>query len=369
MPFPRVYLDHCASSPLKPVVRAALAGALELAGNPSSVHGHGRAVRKALEDARAQVAAPLGVHPDRVVFTSGATEANALALTGFPGRRIAVSAIEHDSVLANAPDAARLPVDGDGVLRLDALKAFLTQGGPALVSVMAVNNETGVIQPVAEVARLVRAAGGMFHVDAVQAAGRMPLSMADMGADLMTLSAHKIGGPAGAGALVLAEDLEPQALLRGGGQERRRRAGTENVIGQIGFAAAMAALDDGENARLRGWRDRLETRIREAVPDARIAGTGAGRVGAISCVVLPGVPGETQVMALDLAGFAVSSGAACSSGKVKPSHVLTAMGEDAATAAQAIRVSLGWPTAAGDVERFAEAWISMAGRLRGGRPA
>lgn len=365
MPRPTVYLDHCASSPLKPAVRAALAGAMELCGNPSSVHGHGRAVRKAMEDARAMIAGLAGAYPDRVVFTSGATEANALALTGFPGRRIAVSAVEHDSVLSNAPGAVRLPVSADGVVRLDALEEFLRGGGPALVSLMLVNNETGVIQPVAEAAGLVHAHGGLLHVDAVQGAGRLPLTMGAAGADLMTLSAHKIGGPSGAGALILGEGLEPSPLLRGGGQEHRRRAGTENVLGQIGFAAAVQALDSQEDARVAGWRAGMEAALADAVPDLRVAGAGAPRTGAISCLILPGASGETQVMALDLAGFSVSSGPACSSGRVRASHVLTAMGESDATAGSAIRVSFGWTTTAEDIARFTEAWIAMARRLHG----
>lgn len=365
MPRPSVYLDHCASSPLKPAVRDALAGAMELCGNPSSVHGHGRAVRKAMEDARAVIAGLAGAFPDRVVFTSGATEANALALTGFPGRRIATSTIEHDSVLANAPEAARLPVTPDGVVRLDALEDFLRNGGPALVSLMQVNNETGVVQPVTEAAGLIHAHGGLLHVDAVQGAGRLPVAMSETGADLMTLSAHKIGGPSGAGVLILGEGLEPAPLLRGGGQEHRRRAGTENALGQIGFAAAVQALDDDENARLAGWREHMEATVAEAVPEARVAGAGAARVGAISCLILPGVSGETQVMALDLGGFSVSSGPACSSGRVRASHVLTAMGESEEMAGSAIRVSFGWTTTAEDVERFTETWITMARRLRG----
>ncbi|HYH21008.1 MAG TPA: cysteine desulfurase family protein [Azospirillum sp.] len=363
----RVYLDYNASAPLKPAVKAAVAAALDLIGNPSSVHGHGRAARRALDEARGAVAALAGVAPTRVVFTSGGTEANNLALRGFPGRRVLVSAVEHDSVLGAVPDAERLPVDAHGVVDLMALERRLAEGGPALVSLQRVNNETGVIQPVVEAARIAHAHGAVLHCDAVQAAGRLPLGMAALGADLITLSAHKIGGPAGAGALLVGEGLDPQPLLRGGGQERRRRAGTENLLGLVGFgaAAALAAEDLARAADLAVLRDSLQAQVLNSVPGVRVMGAGAERVGNVACLALPGVPGETQVMALDLAGISVSAGAACSSGKVKVSHVLAAMGADAATAGSAVRVSLGWGSGAADVERFVAAYAAMAARLSG----
>lgn len=367
----RVYLDHNATSPMKPAARDAMLRAIELGGNPSSVHAAGRAARRLVEDARTAVARLAGAAPARVVFTGGGTEANTLALRGFPGRRVLTSAIEHDSVLATAPDAARIPVDADGRADLDALDRLLAaDAAPALVSLMLVNNETGAIQPTAEAARLARARGALLHVDAVQAPGRLPLDLTTLGADLLTLSAHKIGGPQGVGALILAEGTEPEPLLRGGGQERRRRAGTENVAGIAGFgAAATLAADDLARADLlRTLRDAFEARV-AMTPGARVMAAGAARVATVSCVALPGVPGETQVMALDLAGFAVSAGSACSSGKVAPSHVLAAMGEDAATAGSAIRVSLGWTTTAEDMARFTEAWSAMAARLSGARAA
>lgn len=367
MPPTNVYLDHCASVPLKPAAKAAMIAGLEFAGNPSSAHAHGRKARRLLEDARSVVAALAGVAQDRVVLTSGATEANAMALSGFPGRRRIVSCVEHESVLANAPEAVRIPVDENGVADLDALERLLSDGGPALVSLMLVNNETGVIQPVAEAARRVHAYGGLLHVDAVQGAGRLPVALSELGADLMTLSAHKLGGPKGAGALVLGETVEPAPSIRGGGQERRRRAGTENVVGQVGFGAAAGAADPGDDLRLKALREGMETRLRKTCPSLRVMGSGTRRVGAVSCLLLPGVPGETQVMALDLAGFSVGIGAACSSGRIRPSHVLTAMGESAESAASAIRVSLGWNTTNEDVERFAAAWTAMAERLHGGR--
>lgn len=361
----RVYLDHNATAPLRPAVKAAIVAAFDLLGNPSSVHGHGRAARRAVEEARSAVAALAGSVPSRVVFTAGGTEANNLALRGFPDRRRIVSAVEHDSVLAVAPEAARIPVDREGVADLAALDRLLTGGGPALVSLMLVNNETGVIQPVAEAARLAHAHGALLHCDAVQAAGRLPLAMADLGADLLTLSAHKIGGPAGVGALVLADGVEPEPLLLGGGQERRRRAGTENLLGIVGFGAAALAVreDAGSMAAVVALRDSLEARALAAIPVARVMGAGGPRVGNVSSLALPGISGETQVMALDLAGIAVSAGSACSSGKVRESHVLRAMGADESLCGSALRVSLGWDSTAADIERFLDAWTAMARRM------
>lgn len=360
----RIYLDHNATTPLKPAVRAAMVQAMDLVGNPSSVHAFGRAARRAVEEARAAVAALVGVKPAQVLFTGSGTEANNMALRGFPGRAILTSAIEHESALAADPAAQRLPVTPDGVIDQAALAAALERTPSALLSLMVANNETGVIQPVAEAARLAHARGALVHADAVQAAGRLPLSFAELGVDLLTLSAHKLGGPAGVGALILAEGLEPESLIRGGGQEKRKRAGTENLLGIVGFgAAARLARDELPNAAaLASLRDRLEREALAGAPQARIMGAGAARVPNTSCLVLPGLPGETQVMALDLAGVAVSAGSACSSGKVKPSHVLAAMGADAVTAASAIRVSLGWTSDDEAVDRFLTAWFTLARR-------
>nr|WP_049961873.1 cysteine desulfurase family protein [Methylobacterium sp. B34] len=360
-------MDHNATTPLRPEVRAAMGQAMDLVGNPSSVHAFGRSTRRAVEEARAAVAALVGVKPAQVLFTGSGTEANNFALRGFPGRRVLTSAIEHESVLAACRDAARFGVNRDGMVDLDELKRRL--GGPAsaLVSLMLVNNETGVIQPVADAARIAHAHGALIHCDAVQAAGRLPLSLRDLGVDLMTLSAHKLGGPTGVGALILAEGLEPEALIRGGGQERRKRAGTENLLGIVGFGAAARLALDGlaeamEAANLASLRNRLEREALAAMPRARVMGAGAPRVANTSCLMLPGLPGETQVMTLDLAGVAVSAGSACSSGKVKPSHVLAAMGEDDGCAASAIRISLGWTSDDEAVDRFLTAWTAMARR-------
>ncbi len=362
-----VYLDHNATTPLKPAVRAAMVQAMDLVGNPSSVHAFGRSARRAVDEARAAVAALVGVKPAQVLFTGSGTEANNLALRGFPQRAVMVSAIEHDSALAATPDARRLPVGRDGLIDLAALeRALAGETGPALVSLMIANNETGVIQPVADAARLAHARGALLHSDAVQAAGRLPLRFADLGVDLLTLSAHKLGGPAGVGALILAEGLEPDALIRGGGQERRKRAGTENLLGIVGFGAAarLAEEERPAAAALATLRDRLEREALAAVPQARAMGATAARVPNTSCLLLPGVPGETQVMGLDLAGVAVSAGSACSSGKVKASHVLAAMGEEAGAASCAIRVSLGWTSDDEAVDRFLAAWVALARRSR-----
>jgi len=366
------YLDYNASAPIRPEARAALCRALELTGNASSVHGFGRAARREIEDAREAVAALVGARPARVVFTAGGTEANNTALAGTGRSRLVVSAGEHQSVLSAAPGAARVPLGADGVIDLDRLSSLLAEDGPsALVSVMLANNETGVIQPVSEVAARARARGALVHCDAVQAIGKVPVEMPALGVDLMSVSAHKLGGPQGVGALVVAEGIELAPLLRGGGQERRRRAGTENVAGIAGFgAAATAAARDmasGGPSAIAALRDELERRVRAIAPEAIIFGVGAPRLPNTSCIALPGLTAEIQVMALDLAGVAVGAGAACSSGKVAPSHVLRAMGASAAEAASAIRVSLGWASRPEDVERFIAAWSGLYKTWAGGR--
>ena len=373
----RVYLDWNATTPLRREARETMAVALDLCGNPSSVHAEGRQARKLVEDARATVAGAVGALPRNVVFTSGGTEANALALTpglsrgpGPPVERLVVSAIEHASVLAGGrfPAAAvdTIGVTSSGLLDLRHLGAALAGKPPALVSVMLANNETGAIQPVAEVAEIVHAGGGLLHVDAIQAFGKIPFDMNALQADLVTLSAHKIGGPKGVGALMLAEGvtgLEP--LLRGGGQELGRRAGTENVAGIAGFgAAAKAALDalEVDAMRLQGLRTRLEDGLRQT-PGALVFCHDAPRLPNTTLFTVPRLRAETAVIGFDLAGIAVSSGSACSSGKVLPSHVLEAMGFDPEIAKGAVRLSLGWSTTEADVDRCLEAWRKVAGSL------
>lgn len=363
---PSVYLDCNATMPVRPQVAVAVAEALAHPGNPSSVHRFGRLARRRTEDARERVAALVGAHPANVVFTSGGTEANNLAVRGCGRRRVLVSAVEHDSVLGAHAAPEIIPVDADGVVDLEALAALLgDEGDDTLVAVMLANNETGVIQPVAAVAELTRSRGALLHCDAVQAAGKIPVDLAALGADMLSLSAHKLGGAQGAGALVLADEaLALAPLLRGGGQEKYRRAGTENVPGIVGFgvAAAIAADELGRTARLSLWRDRLERRAREIAPASTIFGAARARLPNTSCLTLPGVASDVQVMSLDLAGVAVSAGSACSSGKVAPSHVLRAMGATAEQAGSAIRVSLGWGSEEGDVDRFLDAWAALARR-------
>ena len=373
---PAVYLDYNATTPVRPEAAAAVADALALTGNASSVHRFGRLARRKLEDAREAVAALVGAPAERVVFTSGGTEANNLALTGTGRTRRLVSAGEHDSVLNAAAGveggAERIPLRRDGVVDLDALEARLGEDPrPALVSVMLANNETGVIQPVARAAETAHGRGALVHCDAVQGAGKIPVDMAALGVDLLSLSAHKLGGPQGVGALIVAEGLELAPLMRGGGQERRHRAGTENLPGIAGFgAAAECALAGLERmAGLAELRDRLERRLRARAPEIKIYGAGAPRLPNTSFFVVPGLAAETQVIALSLAGIAVSAGAACSSGKVAPSHVLGAMGASEAEAGSAIRVSLGWDSGAAGIERFLEAWSALYSRSARGTPA
>jgi cysteine desulfurase len=306
-----------------------------------------------------------GAAPDQVVFTSGGTEANNQALRSAQGP-VVVSAIEHDSVLAAVPDAARIPVDAEGRVDLAALEQMLAGLAPQLVSVMLANNETGVIQPVREVVEVARRDGARVHCDAVQAGGKLAIDMAALGVDLLTLSAHKLGGPQGVGALVVCEGVEPDALLRGGGQERRWRPGTENLPGIVGFGRAceLALADADWRERTAALRDRLETRIAALAPAARVFGRSAERLPNTSCLSMPGVSNHTQLIEFDLAGIAVSTGSACSSGKVGPSHVLAAMGVGPDEAASAIRVSLGWASIPDDVERFVDAWGRLYVRTR-----
>lgn len=353
------YLDYNATAPIRPEALDAMTAALAEPGNASSVHQPGRRARRLVEEARAKVAALAGVEPNWVIFTSGGTEANNLALRGLPAQRLIVSAGEHDSVLQAVAEAEVIGLTADGVVDLQALGAALKDAPEGtLVSVMLANNETGVIQPIGQVAALARAAGAWVHCDAVQAAGKIPLDMVALGVDLMTVSAHKLGGPPGVGALLASPELPLTALQRGGGQERRRRAGTENLAGIAGFgAAAEIALEDLPKLQKLGeLRDHFEREIKALAPDLKVFGGAVPRLPNTSCVAVAGLAAETQIMALDLAGVAVSSGAACSSGKVQPSHVLTAMGAAPEEAASAIRVSLGWASRAQDIERLLAAW-------------
>ena len=375
----RVYLDWNATAPLRDEARDAMVAALETAGNPSSVHAEGRAARRLVEDARGEVAALVAAEPRNVVFTSGGTEANMLALSPLTGAgpgaaacgRLLVSAIEHPSVLAGGrfPAAAveRVPATPAGVVDLAALARRLTalaaEGTRPLVSLMLAGNETGTLQPVSQAARLTHAAGGLLHVDAVQAAGRIPCDISALGADLLTLSGHKIGAPKGVGALVKRDEaLALDPLVKGGGQERGARAGTENVAAIAGLGAAAAAARaslEQERAHMERLRRTLETGLKAISPDVIIFGAEAERLPNTTLFTVPGMKAETAVIAFDLDGVAVSSGAACSSGKVTPSHVLAAMGVSPPLARGAVRVSLGPATTESDLDRFLTAWRKL----------
>jgi cysteine desulfurase len=367
----RAYLDWNATAPLRPQARVALLAALDAVGNPSSVHSEGREARGIVEDARDQVAALVGAKPRNVVFTASGTEANMLALSPQSGGRwprLLVSGVEHPSVRSGGrfPAAEAIRVTDSGLVDLADLARMLASGPPPLVSIMLANNETGVIQPVAEAARLVHEAGGFLHVDAVQAAGRISFNINDLEADLLTLSGHKIGAPKGVGALIKRGPLDLDPLVTGGGQERGERAGTENVAAIAGFGAATEAAAAGlsaESARMQALRNNLEAGLRAATPAAIIFGAGAERLPNTTLFTVAGLKAETAVILFDLEGVAVSSGAACSSGKVQSSHVLAAMDVEPALARGAVRVSLGPTSTQDDVERFLTAWITVAGAL------
>ena len=373
----RAYFDWNATAPLRSEARAAMTAALALTGNASSVHAEGRAARHAVERAREQVANLVGAEAKSITFTSGATEANMLALTPaieIGGRkslrdRLFVSAIEHPSALSGgrfpAEQVEQLPVTSDGVVDLHALRSALARAEHPLVSVMLANNETGVIQPIAEVAAIVHAANGVLHVDAVQGPGRIDCRIGELGADLMSLSAHKLGGPQGAGALISRGEIHiSEPLIKGGGQERGQRAGTENVAAIAGFGAAAAvAATLADASRMADLRDRIESAIKAMLPQAVIFGENAPRLPNTTLFAVPGMKAETGIIAFDLNGIAVSSGSACSSGKVQVSHVLAAMGVEPALTRGAVRLSLGWSTSEADVERLLTAWNTVVSSL------
>ena len=371
MSAPRTYLDYNATAPLRPEARAAVVAAVDLIGNPSSVHAEGRRAQSVVESAREQVALLVNARPSEVVFTSGATEANATVVAAV-WEAIAYADIEHDSVSrpaeASAARRVTLDVTRAGLVDPDGLAAALDDLSPrarVLVSLQLVNNETGVIQSVAASAASARAAGAATHTDAVQAAGRIAIDFAGLGVDYLTLSAHKLGGPKGIGALVVRDDAPLRSLIAGGGQERGRRAGTENVAGIAGFGAAahVARLAmTADMTRIAGLRTQLEAAIAATTPAAMIIGKASPRIANTTCVAVPGVRAETMVMQFDLAGIAVSAGAACSSGKVGANRTLLAMGFAADIAQSAVRVSLGPETTQADIATFIEVWRKIAAR-------
>jgi cysteine desulfurase len=372
----RLYFDWNASAPLREEARAAVLRALEATGNASSVHAEGRAARALIETARQQVAQLVGGGANNITFTSGATEANMLALTpaletaGEKGKRdrLFVSAIEHPSVLSGGrfpvDSVEQLPVTTAGIVDLNALRSAIARTQRPLISVMLANNETGVIQPIADIAAIVHAANGVLHVDAVQAPGRIACDIAALGADLLTISSHKLGGPQGAGALVRRGDIHiAEPHIKGGGQERGLRGGTENAAAIVGFGAAAAAARQADATHMATLRARLEAGIKATTPEAVIFGAAAARLPNTSFFSVPGMKAETAIIAFDLNGIAVSSGSACSSGKVQASHVLAAMGVSPELARGAVRVSLGWSTTAADVDRFLGTWKTLAESL------
>lgn len=363
------YLDYNATAPIRPEARDAMIAAMDATGNPSSVHQAGRHARKIMEQARTSVSKIVNAKPSEVVFTSGATEANNLAIQGFVSTgggvsRVLVGATEHDSVLNAWADSEMVPVDENGLIDLVRLQRMLTDRDwrQCLICVMAVNNETGIVQPIHDVIEIARAAGAVVLCDAVQAAGKLDLS--GIQADFISLSAHKFGGPRGIGALIVKNNKELHPLLRGGGQELGKRAGTENVPAIAGFGAVVeAVLKETEFlAQARQLLTELETNLIERSPQSRIIARQVPRVGTTTTIALPGVKAETQVMALDLDGVMVSAGSACSSGKVAASHVLTAMGLPLGVSDCAIRVSLGWESTSRDVAHFIDSYMKMVRR-------
>jgi len=364
----RTYLDYNATAPLRPEAREAVISALDTCGNPSSVHANGRKARRIIEDARERVARLVGASPANVIFTSGATEANNWFFhAGW--KTLFIPAIEHDSVLVPAAQPQRriiqLPAYENGITRLEELFESISQPqdrkSPACATLQMANNETGARQPVADMTAFCRGHDIAVHTDAVQAAGRIKIDFQELGVDALSLSSHKIGGPAGAGALVVRDGFELPAFIAGGGQERRRRSGTENVTGIAGFgAAAECALNDlAETGQCKALRDELERRILEITPEAVILSANADRLPNTICLSLPGTSAETLLIKLDLAGIAVSSGAACSSGKVGASHVLSAMGLTSSVIHGAIRISLGWDSSKADVTTFLDVWCRI----------
>ncbi|MFS8181349.1 cysteine desulfurase family protein [Pseudovibrio denitrificans] len=375
------YLDYNASAPLREESLLALQEAYKAAGNASSIHSSGRRARAIIEDARHKIADLVDGNPANIIFTSGASEANVTALSptwlknGEPYilTQVFVSAIEHPSVIAGGRFAAQnvqsIPVDEEGRVIVGELSNMLDALGEdetVLISVMAANSETGVLQPLQEIGVLVEDKGHIFHVDAVQMAGKEPISMAMIGCNSMSISSHKIGGPQGVGALILGKgDFRPIPLLTGGGQESWRRAGTENTAGIAGFAVAAAqSTDPDEHARILRLRNHMEERVKQISPDAIIFGKDVARLGNTTCFAVEGISAETALINFDLFGVAVSSGSACSSGKVGASHVLLAMGVPESLARGAIRVSLGWATTEDDVERFLGAWTKIYKRMK-----
>ncbi|NOZ41810.1 MAG: cysteine desulfurase [Alphaproteobacteria bacterium] len=366
-----IYLDHNATAPVKPEVMTEMLRVMTIGGNPSSVHAVGRKAMTMLEDSRETIARVVNCRPEQIIFTSGGTEANNIAIMAAKMDHIIIAATEHDSILHMAEHFRGrldiLAVDDKGYVSADELKKLLTKAsGKILVSIMLANNETGVIQDIRTLAAIAHNAGALFHSDAVQALGKIPVDFQDSGVDMMSFSAHKISGPQGVGLLVASEDIPIHALFAGGGQEKGRRAGTENLAGIAGFAKAVSLLAQNLQTMTinKKFRDRIEQEISHHAAEVVFYGAQSNRLPNTTTILMPGVASETQVMAFDLDGICVSSGAACSSGKVKPSHVVSAMGASRDQALSTIRVSLGWTTTEDDINRFIAAWIKLYERKR-----
>lgn len=358
-----IYLDYNATAPIHPEVIKIMVEAMRMPSNPSSVHGYGRSAKKAIEDARVGIAQAISAFPHELIFVSSGTEANAMALKA-TDRPIITSAIEHASVLKTAGEkAARIPVTRDGVVDLAALENRLKNSAPALVSVMLANNETGVIQPISEISRLAREYGALVHCDAAQAIGKIPVDMGVLGVDMLTLCAHKCGGPQGIAVLVAKENINLPKFFVGGGQELGRRAGTEHVAAILGFAKILEwSKAHGWQKEIRAALDQMEKIILEKVPGSAVLGKNAPRLPNTSSLLMPNMSAETQLMRFDLEGFAISAGSACSSGRIEPSHVVRAMGISKDRQDNVIRVSAGWNTKPEEIEAFTQCWLKVAAR-------
>ncbi|HEU5048322.1 MAG TPA: cysteine desulfurase family protein [Rickettsiales bacterium] len=353
------YLDYNATAPALPQVLEIIQELHSLPLNPSSVHTGGRKAKQVLDSARRTLAEVIGAFPAEIIFTSSGTEANNWAIRSFPGDVVLVSSIEHSSVLKTAQQRNHilLPVTEEGAVDMEKLKYTLKDKKNFLVSVMLANNETGVIQPIQEIAALVHEAGGLLHCDAVQALGKIPVDFTNLGCDMMTLSAHKMGGTLGAAALVVKNGLPLQPFITGGGQEQNRRAGTENAAAIAGFAKAAELIDFKHMAQIRHWLDNFEAQVTSI--GGRVIGKEAPRLPNTSCIVMPNVTAETQLISFDLEGIAASAGSACSSGRIEPSHVLKAMGMETAQATSALRISGGWATTEQDINVLTAAWEKL----------
>jgi cysteine desulfurase len=363
----KIYLDYNATCPIRAEVIDAVAAAMRVVGNPSSVHGFGRTARKMVEDARGSVAALAGVRSAQVIFNSGASEGNNTILSGYRDKVVLIGSTEHPSVREAAPHAHQIPVDHHGLINIAAYDDMLELHKPSLVAIQYVNSETGVVQPVAELAAKAKEAGALFLCDAVQAAGRLQIDFKSLNVDYMTLAAHKFGGPQGVGALLFREGLQMPKFIHGGGQEKRQRAGTENVAGIAGFgiAAQIAASNIAEYQTHTGaLQSALENGLRGIANDIIITGEGAPRVTNTTNIIVPNAPAETMLMAMDLEGVAVSSGSACSSGTFKPSHVLTAMGYAEDQSRSSLRFSAGYATTMAEIDAALEIFARVLNRIR-----